>query len=105
MKLLTKEIISKLPKLYSQEKVKDPICSLKFFTPDSSFTWYIIEGEYRGEGEEKDFLMFGKVISHLCPDGELGYVSFNEISQVKGPFGLGVERDKWWKPQPLSQCK
>ncbi len=101
MKLLTQEIIKKLPALYSQEKVSDPICNLKFFTPDSSFTWYIIEGR---KEENDDWLFFGKVVSHLCPSGELGYVMLSQLQSVRGSLGLPVERDKFWSPKPLSQC-
>ena len=54
MKLLTKEIKKKLPKLYSQEKVEDPIVQVKFFDPVGSFTWYA----YEFDGED---LFFGKV--------------------------------------------
>ncbi len=102
MKLLTKEIEKKLPKLYSQEHVRDPVCKVKFFTPDSSFTWYVIEG---GKQEDGDWLLFGKVISHICPEGELGYVSLSELESVRGPLGLPVERDLFFSPTPLSECK
>ena len=102
MKLLTKEIIKKLPKLYSQENVSDPVCKLKFFTPTSSWTWFILEGQ---EQEDGDWLFFGKFFSHLCPDGELGYFTLNELKSVKGPLGLGIERDMWFREKPLSQCK
>jgi hypothetical protein len=43
MELLTEEIKKILPKLYSQEQVEDPMTVVKYFTPDSSWTWYIIE--------------------------------------------------------------
>ena len=43
MKLLTQEILSKLPKLYSAENEEDPMVWCKFFTPDSSWTWYGME--------------------------------------------------------------
>lgn len=37
MKLLTKEILKKLPKLYTQdEKGLEALAVVKFFTPDSS---------------------------------------------------------------------
>jgi len=98
---MTKEIEKKLPKLYSQENVKDPICQVKYFTPDSSFTWYITEGEQQGD----DWLLFGKTVSSMCPEGELGYVSLNELKSVRGPLGLAVERDMWFEPKPLSECK
>lgn len=51
-----------------------------------------------------DWLFFGKVVSHLCPEGELGYFLLSELESVKGPLGLGVERDMWWNPKPASQC-
>jgi len=99
---MTKVIEKKLPKLYSQEKVKNPICKLKFFTPDSSFTWFIIEGEKQESG---DWLFFSKVTSHLCPEGELGYVALSELQNIRGKYGLPVERDMWWSDTPLSECK
>jgi hypothetical protein len=102
MELLTEEIKKKLPKLYSQEQNPDPICLLKYFTPDSSWTWYIIQGS---EQEDGDWMFFAKVISHICPEGELGYVLLSQLEQVKGALGLGVERDLYWKAKPLSQCK
>ncbi len=102
MQLMTKEIERTLPALYSQDDVADPVCHLKFFTPDSSFTWFIVEG---GEQEDGDWLFFSKVVSHLCPEGELGYVLLSQLKQVKGSLGLPVERDLWWEAKPLSQCK
>ena len=101
MKLITKAIEKKLPALYSQEKTKDPVCKLKFFTPDSSWTWYVLEAEK----QENDWLFFGKVVSHLCPEGELGYFSLNELKEVRGGLGLPIERDKFWLDKPLSECK
>ena len=102
MKLLTKEIEKTLPALYSQDEVGDPICVLKFFTPDAGWTWYISEGSKQEDG---DWLFFAKVISPMCHDGELGYVLLSQLEQVKGSMGLPVERDMWWQAKQLSQCK
>ena len=102
MKLLTKEIKQALPALYSQNEVVEPVCVLKFFTPDAGWTWYIVEGS---EQEDGDWLFFCKVISPICPDGELGSVLLSQLEQVRGPLGLPVERDLYWKPRSLSQCK
>ena len=102
MKLLTAEIRNKLPKLYSQDNVADPICHLKIFTPDAQWTWHIIEGSKQEDG---DWLFFAKVISPMCPDGELGYVSLSELKTVRGVSGLPVERDLYFRSKPLSQCK
>ena len=102
MKLLTAKVKETLPSLYSQDDVADPICVLKCFTPDSSFSWFIIEGSQQEDG---DWLFFAKVVSHLCPEGELGYVLLSQLEQVRGSLGLQVERDLYWQAKPISQCK
>ena len=56
--LLPLELRSTIPPLYAQEEIKDPIVYAKFFTPDSSWTWYVTEGQPDGE----DFRFFGYVI-------------------------------------------
>lgn len=108
MMLLTKEVKKNLPALYSQETVKDPDCVLKFFTPDAQWTWYITEGrkeeELADDGKE-EWVFFGKVISPMCPDGELGNVVLSELRSIRGALGLPIERDRFWNPKPLSQCK
>jgi hypothetical protein len=102
MKLLTEEIKKRMPALYSQEEVKDPTVVCKFFTPDSSWTWLILEGS---EQENGDWLFFAKVISSMCSEGELGYVMLSELEQVRGCLGLPVERDLYWQEKPISECK
>ena len=101
MKLITEEIKKQLPKLYSQDEVADPICQLKIFTPDSSFTWFIVEGS---EQEDGNWLFFCKVVSSICPEGELGYVLLSQLKEVRGSLNLPVERDLYWKAKPLSEC-
>ena len=95
MELLPDEIKSKLPPLYSQEHVDDPIVHVKFFTPDGDWTWYATEGSQ----EEDDFIFFGLVIGH---ETELGNFSLNELKKCRGRFGLPIERDLHFEPQPLS---
>jgi len=99
MKLLTKGLQKQLPALYSQESVKDPLVRAHFFNPTGQGDWWITEGSQQDE----DYIMFG-----LCDLGfpELGYVSMNELQEVKvPPFGLGIERDKFWMPKPLSEVR
>lgn len=95
MKLLTKEIRDKLPLLYSQENVKDPMVWVKFFTPDSNWTCYGIEFD------GKD-IFFGYVVGF---EKELGYFSLRELESTKGKMGLPIERDKHFDPMPLSEVK
>ena len=102
MKLLTEELKKQLPELYSQEEVEDPIVPVKFFCPWNDWTWFVIEGSMQDGGE---WLLFAKVYSHMYPEGELGYILLSELEIVTGPMGLGVERDLYWEPKLLSQCK
>ena len=95
IKLLTKDLRRKLPPLYSTEKCADPIVYAKLFTPDSGWTWYVLEFD----GED---LFFGFVIGL---DSELGYFSLSELESVRGPLGLAVERDLYFKPRLLSEVK
>jgi hypothetical protein len=98
MKLLTKELRARLPPLYAQEHTPDPIVHAKFFTPDSSFTWYVTEGSQ----QEDDFIFFGYVYGQM---GELGYFALSELEAVRGPLGLPIERDLYFTPSPLSEVK
>ena len=93
MKLLTQEIREKIPPLYSTEGEDDPIAYAKFFTPDSSWTWYVLEFD----GEDT---FFGLVDGHYR---ELGYFSLSELKEVRGKLGLQVERDKGFEPTRLSE--
>lgn len=92
MKLLTKEILKTLPALYSNENNPDPMVRVKFFHPMSNWTWYATE--YDGKDT-----FFGLVDGH---EKELGYFSLSELQSVK-VRGLGVERDMYFTPKPLSE--
>lgn len=95
MKLLTKAILKKLPKLYDVEQQKDPMVITKFFYPDFNWTWYAIE--YDGKDR-----FFGLV------DGfelELGYFSLSELKQNRGKLGCPIERDMYFEPIKLSQLR
>lgn len=96
MELLPDELRASLPKLYSQEGNRDPVVQIKYFTPDSSWTWYATEGQ----AEEDDFLFFGYVIGF---EREWGYFTLNEMKAARGPLGLPIERDLHFKPGPLSE--
>lgn len=96
MELLPKELREALPKLYGQEGNRDPIVHVKYFTPDSSWTWYATEGADEGD----DFIFFGYVIGF---EREWGYFSLNELQAARGPLGLAIERDLHFTPAPLSE--
>ena len=90
--LLDPESREKLPPLYSGEELGLMAMALvKFFTPDSNWTWFA--SEFDGED-----LFFGLV------DGleiELGYFSLSEMQSVCGPLGLPIERDLHFNPKTL----
>ena len=103
MKLLTKEIRKKLPPLYSQDsKGGKTVAYVKFFTPDSNWTWWATEGSpiKDKEGNEVDFHFFGLVDGHFK---ELGYFNLSELEEVRGPLGLPIERDLYWEPKTLEE--
>ena len=92
--LLDQESRKILPELYSQEeKGLDALARVKFFTPDSSWTWYA--SEFDGED-----IFFGLVVGF---EVELGYFSLSELNAVRGPLGLPIERDLYYEPKTLKE--
>jgi hypothetical protein len=94
--LLDQESRDRLPDLYNgEEQGMNAKAQVKFFTPDSGWTWYA--SEFDG-----DDTFFGLVIGH---EVELGYFSLSELEQVRGPLGLPIERDLHFKPKTLQELK
>ena len=92
--LLTRELKRKLPDLYStEEQGIDAIAIVKYFTPDSNWTWYAIEFD------GKD-IFFGLAVGL---EVELGYFSLSELEGVRGPWGLRIERDIFFHPKSLKE--
>ena len=92
--LLDQKTREKLPLLYSGEKLGlDALAQVKFFTPDSAWTWYA--SEFDGED-----IFFG-LVSGL--EAELGYFSLTELQNVRGPQGLSIERDLHFEPKTLGE--
>jgi hypothetical protein len=95
MKLLTKEIRKRLPPLYATEEtpLEEKMAQVKFFTPDSSWTWYAVEFD----GED---IFWGWVQGF---EEEFGTFSLTELQSVRGKLGLPVERDWFFEPTPLKE--
>lgn len=114
MKLLTKEILKKLPPLYSQDdKGDDALAVVKFFNPTGAATWYATEGgpvcPYHGycdcqdpecgaPGTWDNFMFFGLVQGQ---EEELGYFTLKDLTEFRGQFGLGIERDLYFQPKTI----
>ena len=96
MPLLTKEIRQQLPKLYENEELglEAPV-HVKFFTPDSGWTWYA--SEFDGED-----VFFGLVSGF---DIEYGNFSLKELQEAIDLLGLQIERDVHFEPKPLRELE
>jgi hypothetical protein len=96
MELLPQEIRTQLPELYANEEIGLAAQALiKFFTPDSSWSWY--GSEFDGEDT-----FFGLVIGFVA---EFGYFSLSELESVRGPLGLPIERDEHFEPKTLKELR
>lgn len=97
MKLLTKEIKARFAKLGRQEEAGDnAVVVCKFFDPCGSWTWYATEFD------PEEGIFFGMV--HGFED-ELGYFSLAELEGIRGPLGLGIERDLHWSETTLEALR
>ena len=71
----------------------EAIAPVKFFTPDSNWTWY--PSEFDGED-----LFFGLVSGF---EVELGYFTLQESKEARGLLGVQVERDLYFEPKSLRE--
>jgi hypothetical protein len=91
----TPDRLKEMPDLYSSEDVnlEDKIIVEHFFI--GGFDWYIAESDDKG-------LMFGFVNLNDPQMAEWGYVSLNELKEIKvAPFE--VDRDLHWTPKKFSE--
>jgi hypothetical protein len=96
LQLMTDEVRERLPELgATEEQGLDAQAQVKYFTPDSNWTWYA--SEFDGED-----VFFGLVIGFEI---ELGYFSLSELQQARGPLGLPIERDLYFDPQSLAALR
>jgi Protein of unknown function (DUF2958) len=95
VQLLTKELRKKLPPLGATSKDNDPLAVVKYFTPDSNWTWYAIEFD----GEDT---FYGLVHGF---EEEFGTFSLAELETVTGPLGLHIERDLYFEAKPVSKLR
>jgi hypothetical protein len=96
MQLMTPELVKNFPPLYStQEKEPQEVKVIaKFFCPWNHWTWYATEYDL------ETGIFFGYVRGDF---DEFGNFSLNEFQSVKGPFGLGIERDLHFGEHTLAE--
>lgn len=93
VKLLTKAIREKLPKLYTTENIplEEKVAVVKYFTPWTNWTWYGVEFD----GKDR---FFGLVDGF---EREWGYFSLSELESITGVGGLKIERDRYFEPTKI----
>ena len=97
MLLLTQAQKNKLVENHNaQDGTKEFKAVVKLFNPTGVGTWYL------SELDPETNIAFGLCEIH---EKELGYVSLDELSEFKGQFGLGIERDKYFTPKTLDECR
>jgi len=97
MKLLTQDLLKRFEQVGSQEDKSDPLVIAKFFNPTGASNWYATEYD------PKNKMFFGYVSIFNDDNDEWGYFSQTELESLKGPFGLGIERDIYFSPTPSSK--
>ena len=118
MKLMNKGIAAKLIKadlaVINEGASADEVV-VKYFTPWANATWYIVSGtplnengepDYEAGADAADWHLFGHCDLGMGPGcSELGYVLLSEMANLKGPFGLTVERDYSYEGYTLADVK
>jgi hypothetical protein len=95
VKIFTKELLQKVPKLYETEDDPDPRVYVKLFFPSFQWTWYVTEFD----GQD---VCFGYVDGDFP---ELGYFSLKELVETRDKLGMPIERDRSFRPCRLSELK
>lgn len=93
MKLMTKELEAKFPRLYANENKKPEEVKIvaKFFFPGGPATWYATEYD----PETRNFFGFADLGDPDC--AELGYFSLDELESFRSKqFRIGIERDRYF---------
>ena len=95
MELITKSIEKELQAQYPLGNDLSQKVVAKFFDPCGSWTWYAMNQD----PEDPDYL-WGIVKGF---EVEVGSFSLSDLQSFKGPFGIGIERDLYFKPMVASE--
>ena len=96
MQLMTDELRERLPEPEEIRDLDDPEARVKFFHPTSGWSWYATAFDPEGE------VFLGLVDGQFL---EYGTFALAELEKASGALGLGVERDKYFDPLPLSELR
>jgi len=95
MLLITKAIEKNAQKQFSKGSDMSQLVVAKFFDPCGSWTWYLMNQD----PDDPDYL-WGIVNGF---EVEMGSFSLSELSSAKNALGIGIERDRYFTPQPASE--
>lgn len=126
IKLLTKDILNRLPAIDStEEQGLKANAIIHFYSPGTRWNFYVSEGSYIDEDDEhgtdkkKYNFLFHGLVSGL--ELELNYFTLYELEELNfhimfykryfkrsfpdktGIFYFPIERDRNWKPKPLGE--
>jgi len=92
MELMTKEIEARAQAQYPLGSSFDQMVVAKFFDPTGSYAWYLMNQD----PADPDYLWgIGDRYAVEC-----GSFSLAKLRTYRGPLGIGIERDKLFKPEP-----
>lgn len=89
---MTKEIEKRARAQFERGSDFDQMVVAKFFDPTGSWTWYLMNQD----PADPDY-HWGIVDGFAV---ECGSFSLSELRAYRGPLGIGIERDKSFKPEP-----
>ena len=101
MKLLTKGIEKLFERVGDQadKSLDDIVIVAKFFNPCGGQTWFA------ASYTPGDRTFFGFASLFGDHNDEWGYFSLDELESIKGPLGLGIERDIHFEPRLFKEAK
>ncbi len=92
--------LAHIPALYATEHVPlaEKLIPMHFFL--GACDWYA------AEYSPQDRIFFGyAILNDDFQNAEWGYVSFDELRELKTPNGLEIERDLHWKTRKASEIE
>ncbi len=93
---MTKAIEQAAQKNYSRGSSLEQNVVAKFFNPTGDGTWYLMN-----QDPQDPSYCWG--ITKIHREIERGSFSLDELRAFRGRFGLGIERDLWFKPMPAKE--